>query len=69
MYTKWAEKQGHRGRIVEKCGSENGGIKSATIEFEFEYAFGYLSGEAGVHLLMPSRNHNEVKFDSISNLK
>ncbi|KAL5743830.1 hypothetical protein ACOSQ2_026946 [Xanthoceras sorbifolium] len=60
MYIKWAEKQGYRGRLVEKCCSENGGIKSATIEFEFEYAFGYLSGETGVHLLITSKNHHEA---------
>ncbi|KAK2651950.1 hypothetical protein Ddye_011806 [Dipteronia dyeriana] len=60
MYIKWAEKQGYKGRLVEKCCSENGGIKSATIEFEFEYAFGYLSGETGVHLLITSKNHHEA---------
>ncbi|TXG70289.1 hypothetical protein EZV62_005224 [Acer yangbiense] len=60
MYIKWAEKQGYKGRLVETCCSVNGGIKSATIEFEFEYAFGYLSGETGVHLLITSKNHHEA---------
>ncbi|KAK0597897.1 hypothetical protein LWI29_029609 [Acer saccharum] len=60
MYIKWAEKQGYKGRLVETCYSENGGIKSATIEFEFKYAFGYLSGETGVHLLITSKNHHEA---------
>ncbi|KAI9162070.1 hypothetical protein LWI28_023504 [Acer negundo] len=60
MYIKWAEKQGYKGRLVETRCSENGGIKSATIEFEFEYAFGYLSGETGVHLLITSENHHEA---------
>lgn len=49
MYTKWAKKQGYKGRVVEKRSSMNGGIKSATIEFEFKFAYGYLSGEMGVH--------------------
>lgn len=52
MYLKWAEKQGLRGRVVEKCLSKNGGIKSATIEFESKYAYGYLSGERGVHSMI-----------------
>lgn len=49
MYTKWAKKQGYKGRVVEKRSSMNGGIKLATIEFEFKFAYGYLSGEMGVH--------------------
>ncbi|KAL7097805.1 hypothetical protein ACP275_10G166200 [Erythranthe tilingii] len=49
MYMKWAERQGHTGRIVERCPSNNGGLKSATIELEFKFAYGYLSGERGVH--------------------
>ncbi|CAK9153535.1 unnamed protein product [Ilex paraguariensis] len=54
MYTRWAEKQGYGGRVVEKCLSKNGGIKSATIEFETKYAYGYLSGERGVHRMTRS---------------
>lgn len=49
MYIKWAEKLGYKGRLVEKNSSVNGGIQSATIEFEFECAYGYLSGEKGIH--------------------
>lgn len=65
MYMKWAKKQGYRGRVVEKDLSTNGGIKSATIEFEFEYAYGFLSGERGVHHMIRSQNgsvHNEVNL-------
>lgn len=52
MYLKWAKRQGYEGRIVDKCPLENGGIISATIEFEFECAYGYLLGEKGVHHLI-----------------
>ncbi|KAH6818737.1 peptide chain release factor [Perilla frutescens var. frutescens] len=52
MYMKWAERQGQAGRIVERCPSNNGGLKSATIELEFKFAYGYLSGERGVHSLI-----------------
>lgn len=54
MYTKWAEKQGYGGRLVEKRLSISGGISSAIIEFEFEYAYGYLMGEKGVHQMIRS---------------
>lgn len=52
MYQKWAEKQGYWGRIVEKCRATNGGITSATVEFEFDYAYGCLQGERGVHRMI-----------------
>ncbi|KAB1201444.1 Peptide chain release factor 2 [Morella rubra] len=55
MYSKWATKQGYNGRVVEKCTSKNGGIKMATIEFEFDCAYGYLSGERGVHYMIDSQ--------------
>jgi hypothetical protein len=56
MYSKWAKKQGYIGRVVEKYPSKSGGIKSATIEFEFECAYGYLLGEKGVHDMIGSQN-------------
>lgn len=52
MYLGWAKRQGYEGRIVDRCLTENGGITSATIEFEFECAYGYLLGEKGVHNLI-----------------
>lgn len=60
---KWAEKIGYEGRLVEKRSCLNGGIRSAAIEFEFEYAYGYLSGERGIHckIVSPSGTvHHEV---------
>lgn len=60
MYTKWAEKQDYKGRVVEKYASKNGGIKSATIEFESEYAYGYLSGERGVHYMIRSSDDESM---------
>ncbi|PRQ34621.1 putative peptide chain release factor [Rosa chinensis] len=56
MYTNWARKLGYKGRVVEMHSSTNGGIKSATIEF----AFGYLSREAGVHYIINSKNGSAV---------
>ncbi|KAL2464630.1 Peptide chain release factor PrfB3 [Forsythia ovata] len=60
MYMKWAENQGHAMRIVERCPAKNGGIKSATIEFEFKFAYGYLSGERGVHRMIGSHQSESI---------
>ncbi|WCJ33399.1 peptide chain release factor putative [Euphorbia peplus] len=59
MYMKWAKKLGHNGRLVDKHLSItcNGGIQLASIEFEFECAYGYLLGERGLHLMI---NQSEV---------
>ncbi|XP_052176886.1 peptide chain release factor PrfB3, chloroplastic isoform X2 [Diospyros lotus] len=54
LYVRWADKQGLGGRVVEKHLSENGGVKSATIELESKYSYGYLSGERGVHCMISS---------------
>ncbi|CAA0812798.1 Peptide chain release factor PrfB3-chloroplastic [Striga hermonthica] len=60
VYMKWAERQGHAGRIVESYPSDNGGLKSATIELEFKFAYGYLTGERGVHSMIRSLEKNST---------
>ncbi|KAG0498890.1 hypothetical protein HPP92_003581 [Vanilla planifolia] len=52
MYIRWGEKQGYRGEVVEKSIGDEAGIKSATIEFEGRFAYGYLSGEKGTHRIV-----------------
>ncbi|KAA8518077.1 hypothetical protein F0562_015551 [Nyssa sinensis] len=64
MYMKWAKKQGYRGRVVENFPSENGGIKSATIEFESKYVYGYLSGERGVHRMIRGSHNGSVLHET-----
>lgn len=51
MYTRWAERRGFKYEIVDILEAE-GGIKSATIEIDGAYAYGYLRGESGVHRLV-----------------
>ena len=51
MYTRWAERRGFTYDVVDLLESE-GGIKSATIEIDGEFAYGYLRGESGVHRLV-----------------
>ncbi|WCJ38879.1 Peptide chain release factor 2 [Euphorbia peplus] len=52
MYVRWGEKQRYKTRVVEKSPGEEAGIKSATIEVEGRYAYGYLSGEKGTHRIV-----------------
>ncbi|CAA7400381.1 unnamed protein product [Spirodela intermedia] len=52
MYVRWGEKQRYRTKVVEKSMGEEAGIKSATIELEGRFAYGYLSGEKGTHRIV-----------------
>ncbi|XP_042473282.1 peptide chain release factor PrfB1, chloroplastic-like isoform X1 [Zingiber officinale] len=52
MYVRWGEKQGYKTKVVEKSPGEEAGIKSASIEIEGRYAYGYLSGEKGTHRIV-----------------
>lgn len=52
MYLRWGEAQGFKVELVEVSEGEVAGIKSATIHFEGEYAFGLLRTETGVHRLV-----------------
>jgi peptide chain release factor 2 len=52
MYLRWGEAQGFKVELVEASEGEVAGIKSATIRFEGEYAFGLLRTETGVHRLV-----------------
>ena len=52
MYTRWGERNGYKIHISDVLEGDEAGIKSCTIEFEGEYAFGYLKAENGVHRLV-----------------
>lgn len=52
MYMMWGEKQGYKIRELNFQEGEVAGIKTVTLEFEGDYAFGYLKGENGVHRLV-----------------
>ncbi|PKU86065.1 hypothetical protein MA16_Dca001896 [Dendrobium catenatum] len=54
MYARWAENNGCNVTGLETFPSMEGGTKLATIEFEKEYMYGYLSGERGIHRLIHS---------------
>jgi len=52
MYLMWGEKQGYKIRELNFQEGDVAGIKTVTLEFEGEFAFGYLKGENGVHRLV-----------------
>jgi len=52
MYTRWAERNGTKSEILDMQYGEEAGIKSATVNFTGDYAYGYLKAEIGVHRLV-----------------
>ena len=52
MYTRWSEKQGYQVRLAESSTGDEAGIKSATLEVNGRYAYGYLKAEKGTHRLV-----------------
>lgn len=52
MYTMWGQKNGYSIKELNYQEGDVAGIKTVTLEFNGEYAFGYLKGENGVHRLV-----------------
>lgn len=52
MYIMWGEKNGYKVKELDLQEGDVAGIKTVTLEFEGEFAFGYLKGENGVHRLV-----------------
>lgn len=52
MYVRWAECNGYKVTLISCLEGETAGIKSATIQIEGDYAFGYLKAENGIHRLV-----------------
>ena len=52
MYVMWAEKKGFKVRELNMQEGDVAGIKTVTLEFNGDYAFGWLKGENGVHRLV-----------------
>ena len=70
MYLRWGERSGFKTELIEVSEGEVAGIKSATIHFEGEYAFGWLRTETGVHRLVrkspfDSGNRRHTSFASV----
>ncbi|WAL58348.1 peptide chain release factor 2 [Thermocoleostomius sinensis] len=52
MYQRWSESHGYKVRLTELSEGDEAGIKSATLEIEGRYAYGYLKSEKGTHRLV-----------------
>jgi len=52
MYLKWAERRGFKRETIDYQPGDEAGIKSATVLFSGEYAYGLMAAEAGVHRLV-----------------
>lgn len=52
MYMMWGEKNDYKIKEINYQDGDVAGIKTVTLEFEGEFAFGYLKGENGVHRLV-----------------
>ncbi len=70
MYLRWGEDKGFKTTLEEVSPGDVAGIKSATIRYEGEYAFGWLRTETGVHRLVrkspfDSGNRRHTSFASV----
>ncbi|MGE4551814.1 MAG: peptide chain release factor 2 [Desulfovibrionaceae bacterium] len=52
MYLRWGEHQGFKTAILDEQPGEEAGIKSAALQVDGLYAYGFLQGEAGIHRLI-----------------
>ena len=52
MYQRWAENNGYKISVANYQEGDEAGIKTATLNIEGDYAYGYLKGENGVHRLV-----------------
>ncbi|HCV15187.1 MAG TPA: peptide chain release factor 2 [Rikenellaceae bacterium] len=52
MYVRWGERNGYKVHIYDMIEGEEAGVKSVTVEFEGDFAYGYLRAESGVHRLV-----------------
>jgi peptide chain release factor 2 len=70
MYLRWGEQNNFKTELIEASPGDVAGIKSATIRYEGDYAFGWLRTETGVHRLVrkspfDSGNRRHTSFASV----
>lgn len=70
MYLRWGEHNNYKVSVLHVLEGEEAGIKTVTIQFEGDYAYGYLKGENGVHRLVRlspfnSANKRMTSFTSV----
>jgi peptide chain release factor 2 len=70
MYIRWGERNNYKVKEVNYQPGDTAGIKSVTLEFEGDFAYGYLKSESGVHRLVrlspfDSANRRHTSFASV----
>ena len=70
MYLRWGERRGFKTEVIEASAGDIAGIKSATVRFEGDHAYGWLRTESGVHRLVrkspfDSGNRRHTSFAAI----
>ena len=70
MYLRWGERHDFETELMEVSAGEVAGVKSATVRFSGDYAFGWLRTETGVHRLVrkspfDSGNRRHTSFASV----
>ncbi len=70
MYLRWGERRGFGTEIIEASAGEVAGIKSASVRFDGDHAYGWLRTESGVHRLVrkspfDSGNRRHTSFASV----
>ena len=58
MYSRWGERNGYKVTVTDLLEGDEAGIKSVTLQFEGDYAYGYLKAENGVHRLVRISPYN-----------
>ncbi|MFV0469727.1 MAG: peptide chain release factor 2 [Dysgonomonas sp.] len=58
MYQRWSESKGYKITITNWQDGEEAGIKTATMQIEGDFAYGYLKSENGVHRLVRVSPYN-----------
>lgn len=70
MYIRWGENNNYKVKEVYYQAGDEAGVKTVTLEFEGEYAYGYLKSESGVHRLVrlspfDANNKRHTTFASV----
>ena len=70
MYTRWGEAHGYKVKILDYQAGDEVGVKSCTVEFEGDFAYGYLKSENGVHRMVRlspfnANNTRQTTFASV----
>ena len=70
MYLRYGEKHNYKVKELHMVQGDEAGIKSVTLEFTGDYAYGFLKSESGVHRLVrlspfDSANRRHTSFASI----